>query len=115
MADNKQLILQESNVIALDKDVKIHIKDDVEGDMDFVFKLEKRQEDKGSYTRYNVIDSHTGEIAISNVNINQSIALDNLRIGTYKKEYFLFVSFTITHSEDQKQMLNTKFYIVKRG
>lgn len=72
------------------------VRGDENGDMEVTFILEDRKEDKGSYTRYQVISKHQANVIISNVERDKRTVLtEPMRVGTYNSND-LFLLFSIS-------------------
>lgn len=80
--------------ISGDKPFVVTIPDEIEGDMEFSFKI-KNDEFNQSYTKYNVLGDHNAEIVISNVKYNGVKSTKPIMLGTFKEMYYLYVSFVI--------------------
>ena len=111
-----ELILSETKAISKDSPAVFYVKDNIEGDMTFSFILVDKPEDEGrSYTRYDVIDSHTGEFRISNVPSNRGVSLSQqMKVGTYQNDKKLYMSFTITKEmENGYHNITVEFFTKK--
>lgn len=100
-------ILNQRGKISLDMPFCVSIKDEIEGDMTFNFKL-KEDEHHGSYTTYEAHSSSEATLTISNVKDN-GISSQKIPIGTYKGKFTLYTSF-IVYRHDNNWIIDVKFF-----
>lgn len=87
------VIFAEKFVITQTASVPCLIKDSVEGDMTISIKLQEDENDKDSYTLYNVIAPDKADVVIVNTSKDKSTEVSQpILVGTYehKKLYLYF-------------------------
>ena len=98
--------------ISEDEPVVATIHDEIEGNVDYTFKV-IFNDFNSSYTKYNVVDEHHAEIIISNPS-GFGVKPDKpILVGTYRNTYNLYVSFVL-FSEGGKWFLEHTFYIATK-
>lgn len=92
------------------------IKDEIDCDMTFTFELLEDAEHDRSVTKYRVIDPSKGIISITNPNQGRLHPESIIEIGTYKKQYRLFLDYVLAAQESGKDIYDDRkldyyFYI----
>ena len=82
-------ILNQRGKISLDVPFCVFIKDEIEGDMTFNFKLKEDEEHNGSYTTYEAHSINEATLTISNVKDN-GVSSQKIPVGTYMGKYTLY-------------------------
>lgn len=101
-------ILNQRGKISQDTPFIVFIKDEIEGDMTFNFKLTEDEQHNGSYTTYEAINPQEANLTISNVKDN-GISSQKIPVGTYKEKFTLYTSF-IVYRQDNDWMIDVKFF-----
>ena len=110
-----------NNLLAIDKECRIsnngtlyfNVKDDVEGDIELRIRLLFDSE-KRSYTRFNAIDSHSGDVLIYNAPNDRFVSLSTpIQIGTYGGKYKLSMTYSLDPSVGRDRRIQVEFNIAE--
>ena len=94
--------------ISTDNPVSVVIPDEIEGDCTLVFKMVNDGNNR-SYTNIDCEDEHHATISITNASGNGVRSDRKILLGTYKKDYELYLSFVL-FTENDKWLLEYVFY-----
>lgn len=96
------LIKQERAKILNENGVTVTIEDDIEGDITFNVSIKSRQ-GCDSHTDIDFVDEHSARVEIVNPNPSSSvIPKEPMEIGTYRKEYRLFMDYKLYKKYDNE-------------
>ncbi|MBS5876679.1 MAG: hypothetical protein KIC78_10985 [Prevotella sp.] len=111
-----KLIKSEKTNISIGSAVSIIIEDTIEGNITFNITLLQDEKEK-NVTRLQFIDEHTANVIIVNPSVtSNTMPIEPMEIGTYKKEYKLFMDYKLYRQydgEDYRQ-INIEFGIAKK-
>lgn len=93
-------VLNTCGRISADTPFVVLVEDKAEGNMKFSFFLKKDAKEH-SYTTYQIINEYEANLIISNVRGNGVKSSKPIYVGTYMKEYMLFVSFVVFKDDSE--------------
>lgn len=105
---NKQTLQSGELIISQENSPSIVIKDPIDCDMTFTFKLVKDDNVNKSYTKYNVINREEAELLITNPTAGLVHPTSDIPVGTYQNKYKLYAYFSLAPQDADKDIYSDR-------